>query len=105
MSQSSQESSRYKSLDVWRGVFCVVVVLEHAGVVLWTSVRGGAESDNAFLWSLVQPLLWNLGAPLFFVVSGYCVGASIESHRRKGNPPACSSCVDSGESSRPTGFP
>ncbi len=88
MSQTPHQDSRYRSIDVWRGVFCILVVLEHAGVVLWTRVIGDDGSLRLLKWRLVQPLLWNLGAPLFFVVSGYCIAASIESHRRKGKAAA-----------------
>ena len=37
--------------------------------------------------ALIAPFRLNLGTPLFFVISGYCIAASIESCRRRGLSP------------------
>ena len=77
---------RYQALDAWRGIVCLVVVLEHAGVSLWSAVGGHGFSgavQRAMIWSLTL----NLGAPLFFVISGYCIASSLTSLGRKGVTP------------------
>jgi peptidoglycan/LPS O-acetylase OafA/YrhL len=71
--------TRYRSLDLWRGVACLTVVAYHASGV----VQRGASPD----WS--EPVysalgLGYLGVPLFFVISGYCIAASSDAHRQSG---------------------
>ncbi len=76
-------SKRFASLDLWRGLLCLYIVVEHAGVGLW---RGSAEATGVDGWLrslLVSPLTLNIGTPLFFVISGYCVLSSVDSHRRR----------------------
>jgi peptidoglycan/LPS O-acetylase OafA/YrhL len=76
---------RYQLLDVWRGVACLMVVLHHAGfaVIFDGPQTGGLEAELrrgviGFFWRM------NMGVPLFFVISGYCIAASAESIRRRG---------------------
>lgn len=64
---------RYPSLDFWRGVACLVVVVFHSCFYL--------EDDGAT--ARVLSHFW-LGVPLFFVISGYCISATADSTRRKG---------------------
>ena len=73
--------ARYPSLDAWRGVACLMVVLHHAGfVVLWNETSGSIAR-----WAVVAFLRqMDLGVPLFFVISGYCIAASMDGHRRRG---------------------
>ncbi len=87
MAHATNPSDRYQSLDYWRGIFCILVVLEHAAIAVqrWLSETTGFERQ-ALEWML-RPLCWNLGAPLFFVVSGYCVAASIDRFRRQDRSP------------------
>lgn len=83
-SVGTPRSSRFESLDLWRGLLCVYIVFEHAGVLLW---RGAGEASGVDGWlrqALVTPLTWHVGTPLFFVISGFCVLNSIDSHRRRG---------------------
>jgi peptidoglycan/LPS O-acetylase OafA/YrhL len=75
---------RYHALDIWRGVICLIVVLEHASICLHPGQSGAGGFEGFLRRALAAPLSWNLGAPLFFVISGYCIAASIDSHRRKG---------------------
>ena len=35
MDDRRRAGTRYQALDAWRGIVCLVVVLEHAGVALW----------------------------------------------------------------------
>jgi peptidoglycan/LPS O-acetylase OafA/YrhL len=77
---------RYHALDGWRGLICLYVVLEHAGVALWGGVGEATGLEGFARQILVLPLRWNIGTPLFFVISGYCIAASTDSHRRKALP-------------------
>jgi len=79
--------TRYQMLDVWRGLVCVVVVLEHSGVVFWTGANEATGWSGWLQRTVVRALTWNIGTPLFFVMSGYCIAASLESLRRKGGTP------------------
>jgi peptidoglycan/LPS O-acetylase OafA/YrhL len=75
---------RYRALDLWRGLACLFVVLYHASV--WANI------DNAPAERLHHPIAaWMLesfdrlqvGVPMFFVISGYCIAATSDSSRRK----------------------
>lgn len=77
---NSVRSSRYKSLDVWRGVACLTVVIYHTAQL----VERRFEGDTAVVYSLLR--YGYLGVPLFFVISGYCISAAVESHRRSNRP-------------------
>lgn len=77
---ASPRSPRYPSLDIWRGVACLLVVVFHSMFY--------ANSDNrvapADQWSALLAFterLW-LGVPIFFVISGYCIAATVDSRRR-----------------------
>ncbi|WP_422925248.1 acyltransferase family protein [Singulisphaera sp. PoT] len=76
---------RYRLLDAWRGLACLMVVLHHAGfsVILDSTATIGLESwlrwgAATFFWRM------NLGVPLFFVISGYCIAASVDAASRRG---------------------
>src|SRR5690349_11307944 len=65
---------RFASLDHWRGVACLFVLIHHAAA---KSVYPGIlEAIGARLW---------IGVPVFFVISGYCISAAADSHRRRSN--------------------
>jgi peptidoglycan/LPS O-acetylase OafA/YrhL len=75
---------RYQSLDTWRGVACLMVVVFHAslhglpaGPVSWQSL-----DRTTHLVAGVVSKLW-LGVPFFFVISGYCIAVTADSARRK----------------------
>lgn len=77
---------RYRLLDSWRGLACVIVVLHHAGFLFTPSdVTVGLAPSPAR--GLVVGLYrrFDLGVPLFFVISGYCIAASLDAHRRRGS--------------------
>jgi len=76
---------RYLSLDIWRGLACVMVVLHHASYPLIPDLRMGSGIE-AWIKHAVIRILWhmNIGVPLFFVISGYCIAASVDAARRRG---------------------
>jgi peptidoglycan/LPS O-acetylase OafA/YrhL len=76
---------RYRSLDLWRGVACLLVVLKH--VTLYAPSYGlvdGGEATPGLASRLVALTthLW-IGVPFFFVISGYCIAATADSMRRR----------------------
>lgn len=71
-------SPRYESLDLWRGVACLMVVIYHSDYYL-------AESTGTNQWPAVSAILarfW-IGVPMFFVISGYCISAAADSERSR----------------------
>lgn len=75
---------RYESLDAWRGIACLLVVVSH-------SIGAGYPRDWNASWT-TEPVgtalmylgSWTwLGVPMFFVISGYCISATVDSTRRK----------------------
>lgn len=71
----------YQSLDVWRGIACLAIVVYHSSASYrrWGSAEesAGAQAVHAIL-----DALW-LGVPMFFVISGYCIAATIDATRRR----------------------
>ncbi len=75
---------RYESLDFWRGVACLSVVIHHS--TMYAADRGaGSAKGLASLIMAATSLLW-IGVPVFFVISGYCISATIDSARRRPRP-------------------
>lgn len=83
-----ERNPRYHLLDVWRGLACLMVVLHHAGfaVIFEADRQSGAGGWESWLRWATASFFWrmNLGVPLFFVISGYCIGASVDATRRRG---------------------
>jgi peptidoglycan/LPS O-acetylase OafA/YrhL len=76
---SAPSARRYDSLDVWRGVACLSVLVFHATLFtatpdLWDRVL--ASGGTATEWTLALTIHGKIGVPLFFVVSGYCITAA-----------------------------
>ena len=85
MSAPPRLDPRYRLLDTWRGFACVIVVLHHAGFVFTPADLGGGSRVSAvrqFVCGVYHQL--DVGVPLFFVISGYCIAASMDSQRRRG---------------------
>jgi peptidoglycan/LPS O-acetylase OafA/YrhL len=77
--------TRYRLLDAWRGVACLIVVVYHAGFALGRDEVVGVASVGWARWGIVAFLrLMSMGVPLFFVISGYCIAASADANRRHG---------------------
>jgi peptidoglycan/LPS O-acetylase OafA/YrhL len=87
MSTGPGYKPRYDSLDSWRGVACLMVVVHHSGFycLSWSETMGSSVEAWA-RWLIVSLFHWmEMGVPLFFVISGYCIGASMDRHRRRGD--------------------
>jgi peptidoglycan/LPS O-acetylase OafA/YrhL len=70
---------RYLTLDHWRGLACLAVLVNHA---VWHHT--GTQVDQALY--VLASRLW-IGVPVFFVISGYCISAAVDSHRRQTSRP------------------
>jgi peptidoglycan/LPS O-acetylase OafA/YrhL len=73
---------RYPSLDMWRGLACLLVLINHT-----THYHPATQSDSwgselAEVLVTVAKRLW-IGVPIFFVISGYCISAAADSARHK----------------------
>src|SRR4051812_34985505 len=81
----SPRQPRYLSLDMWRGVACLFVVIHHATMVTWCSqdaISPAGHGRTFGAWCLDLAHVLNIGVPMFFVISGYCIAASADSSRR-----------------------
>jgi peptidoglycan/LPS O-acetylase OafA/YrhL len=79
--QCAPRNPRYSSLDMWRGVACLMVVVFHSTMDVWVLQRGLAH-DFAWYLAAVARRLW-IGVPIFFVISGYCISATADATRLK----------------------
>ena len=90
MLQPLMATPRYRSLDLWRGVACLTVVIYHAGFALERTDLDGVGAGSAY-WLQTACMgtlrMMYVGVPIFFVISGYCIAASADSSRRKGESP------------------
>jgi peptidoglycan/LPS O-acetylase OafA/YrhL len=66
---------------MWRGIACVMVLINHASAHPAPGPFALLNAINGLL-SAVADRLW-AGVPIFFVISGYCITATIDSHRRR----------------------
>src|SRR5215471_1642650 len=83
MSESIRPHSRYATLDMWRGVACLLVLVNHSVFYTAETVRASVSLTAVNqLIATIATRAW-AGVPLFFVISGYCITATIDSHRRK----------------------
>lgn len=75
---------RYDTLDAWRGLACLLVVVFHAAnnTAGWDGTGAGAFDAACRQALTFASKLW-VGVPLFFVISGYCVAAAADSGRRR----------------------
>src|SRR4026207_1662106 len=72
-------TTRYLTLDHWRGIACLAVLMNHA---VWFPT-GTAVARAVFV---AAERLW-IGVPIFFVISGYCISAAVDAHRRQTSRP------------------
>ncbi len=72
---------RFESLDHWRGLACLLVVIYHSTIIYLATAppaaSGWAHAAAEFTHH------FNVGVALFFVISGYCIAAAADNARRK----------------------
>lgn len=83
---AKRKSTRYDSLDMWRGAACLAVVIYHATMQVVPKAVPGATLLDRLGYLLVQAtgILW-VGVPMFFVISGYCIFATLEKSVARGD--------------------
>ncbi|HEX5272472.1 MAG TPA: acyltransferase [Gemmataceae bacterium] len=86
---AAPRSPRYYSLDLWRGVACLLVVLHHATIyapAYRQAEQGDPIGPGPASWLVALTTRFWVGVPLFFVISGYCIAATADATRRRGHP-------------------
>lgn len=81
----TSQSSRYETLDAWRGMTCLLLVVYHSTIHI--ALR--RESDAAWVDKfghilMVLTTYMNVGVPIFFVISGYCIMATLDARQQHG---------------------
>src|SRR4051812_43135527 len=80
-----RNNPRYKAIDVFRGIACLMVVIHHSGfAVLDADTYGSGMGLRRPIVAFVHTAI---GTPMFFVISGYCALASMDAIRRRGTSP------------------
>lgn len=94
MGSGDAVAGRYRSLDLWRGLACLMVVFDHSAVVLHQGMESRAYLDLAavswegwFRWLTAALSSQALGPAMFFVISGLCLASALDSASRKGMSP------------------
>jgi peptidoglycan/LPS O-acetylase OafA/YrhL len=81
-------SPRYRSLDHWRGLACLLVVIGHSALVAVSESPVPAADRSGMEAALLFTTYFRVGVPMFFVISGYCIAATTDSTRRRSEPPS-----------------
>lgn len=77
---------RYQMLDIWRGVACLMIVVLHASFYFAyddSPEARAAAPVGALIHSVISR--FGSGVHLFFVISGYCIAATVDASRRRSN--------------------
>lgn len=75
---TSSSKVRYKSLDAWRGVAALSVIVFHIGYDAMKELEADPALSD-FKRALARIIMhMDLGVILFFVISGYCIAASAD---------------------------
>lgn len=80
-SRAASNERRYRTLDLWRGVACLMVIAFHATLEVHSQ---GTGVTNLLL--TIAHWGW-AGVPMFFVISGYCIAVSLANERSRGGDP------------------
>ncbi len=70
-----KKDTRYYSLDFWRGVACLMIIIFHSAYYV---TENPAYHPSGLMARLIFKAIsecW-IGVPLFFVISGYCIWRS-----------------------------
>lgn len=79
---------RYACLDMWRGVACLTIVVYHAALAMVRRQEKLDPSGDPVASALAAALGFGwLAVPWFFVISGYCITATVDSSRQKSRAP------------------
>jgi len=72
---------RYHTLDAWRGVACLMVVVAHCTFYEWRHLNPQSyiEADPLARILMYVATLMYVAVPIFFVISGYGISASVQS--------------------------
>ncbi|MCE9591410.1 MAG: acyltransferase [Planctomycetes bacterium] len=74
----------FRLLDHWRGIACLLVVVYHSTIVLQALRPVESPAGHGFLARLIDATHHgNVGVPIFFVISGYCIAATADKSRRQ----------------------
>ncbi|MBI1312018.1 acyltransferase family protein [bacterium] len=85
VAETPERSFRYQTLDAWRGLACVLIVVFHSTMHVNSVPERGASWWDKLGFALVTATKHlNVGVPIFFVISGYCIMATLDSRRRNG---------------------
>jgi peptidoglycan/LPS O-acetylase OafA/YrhL len=79
--EARPRTMRYESLDLWRGVACLLVLFCHSVYYVRFSHESPAQAVASGV-ALAAKWGW-LGVPLFFIISGYCICASVDAARQR----------------------
>lgn len=84
IAKDETRGSRYRTLDMWRGVACLMIVAFHAAVF---AIEKSRDPEGAISPKLVVFSWFYVGVPMFFIISGYCITAtSLSTVRKKESP-------------------
>jgi peptidoglycan/LPS O-acetylase OafA/YrhL len=81
-----RRAPRYESLDMWRGLCCLSLVVFHSTMQVARHHfvdNGGTVTDFSSLLLWITARAW-VGVPIFFVISGYCIMATLSARQKKG---------------------
>ena len=81
-----KRSPRYESLDMWRGLCCLMLVVFHTTMQTarhYFIGESGTVNGPASLGLWIASRAW-VGVPIFFVISGYCIMATLHARQKKG---------------------
>ncbi len=82
---AAPRNPRFRSLDLWRGLACLLVVVFHSSGVAFQSLsEAGVDTGDSVGMALlaVTRIGW-VGVPFFFVISGYAISATADVFRRR----------------------
>lgn len=89
----SPRFGRYHSLDAWRGVACLAIVIYHSlfyiplfrAVELNQLYSPGPDESRLTHWAQCLLHKLSIGVPMFFVISGYCIMCAIDLQKTHGS--------------------